>query len=107
MPPALLRLLAQVHELSSDTDHGADRRLWPWRRTRAWQLVKGVMAVARVYRLPSSPKGLRHGYGVHAVLSGVPLHLVQRWLGHADIATTAIYTNVLGREERQIAGRMW
>ncbi len=39
--------------------------------------------------------------------SGVPLDLVQRWLGHANIATTAIYTRVLGPEEREIAARMW
>ena len=65
------------------------------------------MAAARVYRLPASPKGLRHAYGVHAVLSGVPLPLVQKWLGHADISTTAIYTDVLGPEEREIAARMW
>ncbi len=106
-PSALLTLLAQVHGLRADLDQVGDRRLWSWHRTRAWQLVKGVMAVAKVYRLPASPKGLRHGFGVHAVLCGVPLPLVQKWLGHADISTTAIYTNVLGREEREIAARMW
>ncbi|WP_296583951.1 tyrosine-type recombinase/integrase [Xanthobacter sp.] len=57
--------------------------------------------------MSASPKGLRHAFGVHAVRSGVPLILVQKWLGHEDIATTAIYTNVLGPEEREIAERMW
>ena len=106
-PPALLSLLTQVHGLARDRADAGNRRLWRWRRTRAWQLVKKVMAEAEVSRLPASPKGLRHAYGVHAVLSGVPLPLVQKWLGHADISTTAIYTNVLGREEREIAKRMW
>ena len=105
-PPALLSLLTQVHGLGMVADQD-ERRLWSWHRTRAWQLIKAVMATARVSRLPASPKGLRHGFGVHAVLCGVPLPLVQKWLGHADISTTAIYTNVLGREEREIAGRMW
>lgn len=105
--PAFLALLVQVHGLARFSDQDADRRLWQWQRTRAWQLVKGVMSAARVYRLPASPRGLRHAYGVHAVLSGVPLPLVQKWLGHADISTTAIYTNVLGPEEREIAARMW
>ena len=106
-PPALLGLMAEVHGPRLDSSPAADRRLWEWHRTRAWQLIKGVMMAARVSRLPASPKGLRHAFGVHAVLSGVPLPLVQKWLGHADISTTAIYTNVLGQEEREIAGRMW
>lgn len=53
------------------------------------------------------PKGFRHGFGVHAIRCGVPPDLVQRWLGHADIWTTAIYTQVMGPEERSIAARMW
>jgi len=55
----------------------------------------------------ASPKGLRHAFGLNAVRSGVPLTLTQRWLGHASIATTAIYLNVMGAEEREIASRMW
>ena len=65
------------------------------------------MSEAGIYSLPATPKGLRHGFGVHAVMCGVPLNIIQKWLGHADIATTAIYTNVLGPEERVIAARMW
>ena len=37
----------------------------------------------------------------------MPLNLLQRWLGHADIATTAIYADAMGPEERAIAARMW
>ena len=53
------------------------------------------------------PGGLRHGFALHAVRSGVPLHLVQRWLSHASLATTAIYLQAIGAEEREIAARMW
>ena len=65
------------------------------------------MGAADIRSLPATPKGLRHGFGVHAVMCGIPLNLIQKWLGHADIATTAIYTNVLGPEERAVAARMW
>ena len=101
-PPSLMAELALVHRL----DH-RDARLWPWGRTTAWRFVKGMMRNAGIESLPATPKGLRHGFGVHAVMSGIPLNLIQKWLGHADIATTAIYTNVLGPEEREIAARMW
>ncbi|MFH9171076.1 tyrosine-type recombinase/integrase [Methylobacterium sp. NPDC017609] len=86
---------------------GASGSLWSWGRTTAWRHVKNVMAAAGITGLQASPKGLRHGFGVHAVRSGIPLNLVQRWLGHADIATTAIYADVMGAEEREIAARMW
>ena len=93
-----------------DLVHGSGppgARLWPIARSTAWQRVKTVMREAGVGATAASPKGLRHGFGVHAVRSGVPLNLLQRWLGHADIATTAIYADVMGAEEREIAARMW
>jgi site-specific recombinase XerD len=55
----------------------------------------------------ASPKGLRHGFGVAAVCAGVPLNLVQRWLGHAQLSTTSIYADAVGEEEQSIAARMW
>lgn len=33
--------------------------------------------------------------------------MVQKWLGHAQFSTTAIYTDVVGAEEQAIAERMW
>jgi len=55
----------------------------------------------------ASPKGLRHGFGVAAVSAGIPLNLMQKWLGHAQLTTTAIYANAVGAEEKDIARRMW
>jgi len=101
-PPALMKELACIHPLNQDR-----ALLWPLGRTTAWRLIKAVMSEAGIRSLPATPKGLRHGFGVHAVMCGVPLNLIQKWLGHADIATTAIYTNVLGPEERAVAARMW
>ena len=70
-------------------------------------MSKGLMAASDVIGLHASPKGLRHGFGVQAIRQEVPLNLVQRWLGHAVIATTTIYADVMGAEEREIAARMW
>ncbi|MCB1474834.1 MAG: site-specific integrase [Rhodobiaceae bacterium] len=84
-----------------------DHRIWQWKRTWAWMRVKAVMADAGIVGIHATPKGLRHGFGVHAIHTGVPLNLVQKWLGHAQMSTTAIYTNAVGPEERAIAQRMW
>jgi integrase len=85
----------------------ANGRIWRFSRTTAWRRVKSVMASAGVTGTPAMPKGLRHGFGVKAFQSNVPPHLVQRWLGHASLRTTAIYGDVIGPEERAFAKRMW
>jgi integrase/recombinase XerD len=54
--------------------------------------------------VPASPKGL---LGVAAVIADIPLNLVQKWLGHAQLSATAVYANAVGAEEKDIARRMW
>jgi integrase/recombinase XerD len=109
LPPELLREFDRVFDLrASQCDpHLANRRLWCFSRTTAWRYVKSVMAAAGVTGTPAMPKGLRHGFGVGAIQSKVPQHLVQRWLGHASLRTTAVYCDVVGADERAIAARMW
>lgn len=105
VPAMLLGALNAVHELE---DADPSLRLWSWSRSRAWQLVKQVMANAGIAAgIHATPKGLRHGFGIHAIRSGVPLNLVQRWLGHASMTTTAIYLQAVGCEEQEFAARMW
>jgi site-specific recombinase XerD len=44
---------------------------------------------------------------VAAVSAGIPLNLVQKWLGYAQLSTTAIYADAIGAEEKDIAKGMW
>lgn len=109
-PPALLEALDLVHgvrEAQARRDRGRGARLWPWSRMTAWRRVHEVMGAARLAGPHASPKGLRHGFGVAAVSAGIPLNLVQKWLGHAQLSTTAIYADAVGAEEKTIAARMW
>lgn len=85
----------------------ASRRLWPWHRVTAWRIVKDLMQLGYVTGLPACPRGFRHGFGVGALQAGVPLNLLQRWLGHARISTTAIYANASGPDERSFAAGFW
>lgn len=105
LPPYVIEALEAVHHLREGDPH---RKLWRLSRSRAWRLVKAVMASAEIAAGPhATAKGLRHGFGLHAIRSGVPLNLVQKWLGHASLATTAIYLQAVGAEEREFAARMW
>lgn len=69
--------------------------------------ARRVMLATRLEGPHASPKGLRHGFGVAAVSAGIPLNMVQKWLGHAQLTTTAIYADAVGAEEKDIARRMW
>lgn len=100
-------LVHAIRNLQKLRSLGQSVRLWPWNRSTGWRHVARVMAEAEISGPQASPKGLRHGFGVAAVQSGVQLNLVQKWLGHADLSTTSIYTDAIGAEEREIAARMW
>ncbi len=70
--------------------------------------VKAVMSAAAITDGPHrTPKGLRHAYAIHALNRGVPLNMVSKWMGHAQMETTAIYANAVGEEQHEIAARMW
>jgi integrase/recombinase XerD len=104
--PVPLWLLDELAALSRERD--ANETLWRMSRSWAWAQVKAVMSEAEIPTgAHATPKGLRHGYGLHGIRSGVPITLVQRWLGHARLTTTAIYLQAMGEEERDIASRMW
>lgn len=72
-----------------------------------WRAVHAVMDAAGLSGPAASPKGLRHAFGVAAVSSCIPLNMVQKWLGHAQLSTTVIYANAVGAEEQDIARKMW
>ncbi len=84
-----------------------DAAIWTWCRQTAWQRVKGIMAMAHVCGAHANPKGLRHGFGVASAEKNVPAALTQRWMGHANLETTAIYQQAVGQEERRFAKRLW
>ena len=82
-------------------------RVWKFSRATGYRLVKDYMAKAGVTGGMASPKGLRHGFAVACLAQKIPLPTVQKWLGHARLETTAIYLEVSGDEERELAKRLW
>ena len=110
VPPDYLDTLNTAHGIreAQKSRRRAASPLWPLSRVRVWQIVKRIMIEAGIPDAPQrSPKGLRHGFGIHATVTGVPLHMLSKWMGHAQLSTTAIYADAVGKEEQDIAARMW
>ena len=71
-------------------------------RQRAGQLLKGLAVKAGLDPDRLSPHVLRHAFASHLLDHGADLRSVQQMLGHADIATTQIYTHVLNDRLRKL-----
>jgi integrase/recombinase XerD len=114
-PPAKMAIAAWLKTRDAVEEDGiskgkvASRFLFPsigklghLTRIRFYTLVKEIAVVAGVSPETVTPHTLRHAFATHLLAGGADLRVIQMLLGHADVATTEIYTHVLDENLKEL-----
>ncbi|MEM3192981.1 MAG: site-specific integrase [Candidatus Parvarchaeota archaeon] len=95
---AYMRYLLENHIRQDSTD-----ALFPLKRQVVDLYMKKIQKATGI-RVHAHK--FRHTFAVRAILDGVPLNVLQQWMGHSSIFTTSIYTQITGMDTSEFMRRM-
>lgn len=92
---------------SKDKKQKANNAVFDINKATGYRWVKEVMNMAGIEGKQACPKGLRHGFGIAMTQAGMPIHILQKLMGHTDAKVTAIYADLMGDELRLSVADAW
>ncbi len=95
---AFLTYIAKYH-----IDIRSEERLFKQSRTAVSEFFRKMEKEIQVQsgiKLRIHAHKFRHTFAVKSILAGVPLNVIQEWLGHSSIFITSIYLKITGRDTR-------
>jgi integrase/recombinase XerD len=66
-----------------------------------WKIIKFYTRKAGIKR-DITPHTLRHSFAAHLLENGADIHAIQEMLGHADISSTQVYSNLVKQQLKEI-----
>lgn len=93
-----------VGELALWINHNELKRggkLFSYTRRTGFNYVHSACSQAGITDERCHPHTFRHSFAINCLLQGVPITVLQEWLGHRDIMKTLIYTKILAQDSRK------
>ena len=101
--PVPADMVESLHDLASFHNKDRQRPMLDMSRWRLSQVMKQVALEVGIDPARAHPHAFRHTYGRNCVLRGIPIPVLQKWLGHQPLKDTQRYVELAGAHHEWVS----